>query len=151
MTAVEFASLTERDGRRLFTIAFRICGNREDAEDVVQEALGRAWKASGEFRGESEPSTWIHRIVVNKAVGRELVRTIRDAGMHPEGTCSCERRYGVAFALKPDLLRIAREAAATGLDAGEPDTRTGRYPSVDPLYRSVRAVDFDPARLRIKA
>ncbi len=51
-----------------FTIASRIVNNREDAEEVVQDAFVRACMAIGQFRQDAKFSTWFYRIVVNRAL-----------------------------------------------------------------------------------
>ncbi len=50
------------------TIAYRICGNMQDAEDVVQDSFVKAYKNLRSFRAESKFSTWLYRIVYNTAV-----------------------------------------------------------------------------------
>ncbi|MDD2475179.1 MAG: sigma-70 family RNA polymerase sigma factor [Dysgonamonadaceae bacterium] len=49
-------------------IAYRICKNMQDAEDVVQESFVKAYKNLHTFRLESKFSTWFYRIVFNTAV-----------------------------------------------------------------------------------
>ena len=50
------------------TIAYRICGNVQDAEDVVQESFVKAYRNLHTFRADSKFSTWLYRIVYNAAV-----------------------------------------------------------------------------------
>jgi RNA polymerase sigma-70 factor, ECF subfamily len=50
--------------------AYRILGNREDAEDVVQDAMLRAVEKLSSFEGRSKFSTWLTRIVINEALMR---------------------------------------------------------------------------------
>lgn len=57
--------LVDQYGKKLFAIAYRITGNRQDAEDAVQETFIRIHKNLGNFRGESGLYTWIYRIAVN--------------------------------------------------------------------------------------
>ncbi len=64
---MDFSRLYERNYEKLFAAAYRLTGRREDAEDVLQEAFLNAYKAFGEFRGESTVTTWLYRIVVNCA------------------------------------------------------------------------------------
>jgi RNA polymerase sigma-70 factor (ECF subfamily) len=59
---------------RLLLVARRILRNEEDARDAVQEALLAACKQIGTFKGLSSLGTWLHRIVVNAALGRLRVR-----------------------------------------------------------------------------
>jgi RNA polymerase sigma-70 factor, ECF subfamily len=53
---------------RLLTIAKRITGNHEDAEDAVQDALMRAYLYIEDFQGNSAFSTWLTRILINSAL-----------------------------------------------------------------------------------
>ena len=55
---------------RLVAVAMRIVRDRDDAEDVVQEALLKACRSLTRFEGRSAFSTWLHRIVVNAALER---------------------------------------------------------------------------------
>lgn len=50
------------------TIAFRICGNKQDAEDIVQNAYVKAFHNLHTFRTDSKFSTWLYRIVYNTAL-----------------------------------------------------------------------------------
>jgi RNA polymerase sigma-70 factor (ECF subfamily) len=84
-TAVDDGTLVERIGRRdqaafealmrryngkLFRVARAIVKDDRDAEDVLQEAYLHAYRHIGEFRGDSQLSTWLTRIVVNQALMR---------------------------------------------------------------------------------
>jgi RNA polymerase sigma-70 factor, ECF subfamily len=60
-----FAALAERYRRQLFVHCYRMLGSVEDAEDVVQETLLRAWRARGGFQGRSLFRTWLYRIATN--------------------------------------------------------------------------------------
>lgn len=50
------------------TIAYRVCGNKQDAEDIVQNAFVKAFHNLHAFRSDSKFSTWFYRIVYNTAV-----------------------------------------------------------------------------------
>jgi RNA polymerase sigma-70 factor, ECF subfamily len=54
--------------RRAFALAYRLVGDRYEAEDVVQEAYLRIFRGLPGFREEARFETWMHRIVVNTAV-----------------------------------------------------------------------------------
>lgn len=60
-----FARVAEETAPRLYRTAFALLGNGADAEDVVQEALLKGYKALTGFRGEAEAATWLYRITVN--------------------------------------------------------------------------------------
>jgi RNA polymerase sigma-70 factor (ECF subfamily) len=63
-----FEELVERTHRRVFTLAYRLVGDRHEAEDVAQEAYLRAYRALPGFRGDSSFDTWLYRITANAAV-----------------------------------------------------------------------------------
>jgi RNA polymerase sigma factor (sigma-70 family) len=63
-----FESLYAPHKARLFSTALKITGNREDAEDAVQDSLMRAFVNMNDFRGASTFSTWLTRIVINSAL-----------------------------------------------------------------------------------
>lgn len=56
------------------TIAYRICGNMQDAEDVVQESFVKAYRNLHTFRSESKFSSWLYRIVYNTAATHAKTR-----------------------------------------------------------------------------
>ena len=62
-----FEELVKRHQELVFSLSFKLTGNRELANDGAQEAFIRAWKAIGKFRGDSTFGTWIYRITVNTA------------------------------------------------------------------------------------
>jgi RNA polymerase sigma-70 factor (ECF subfamily) len=63
----EFLDTVERRRPQLLRMARRLTNSTEDAEDVVQEALMKAYKALARFRGESQMSSWLGAIVQNTA------------------------------------------------------------------------------------
>src|SRR6201987_1051647 len=63
-----FELLVERHERKIFSIAQRITRNREDAQDVVQQSLQKAFIHLKKFEGESLFSTWLTRIAINEAL-----------------------------------------------------------------------------------
>ena len=65
-----FAELFRRHRDRLWAVALRTLGDREEAADALQDALLSAYRAAHRFRGESAVTTWLHRIVVNACLDR---------------------------------------------------------------------------------
>ena len=65
-----FEDVVRRYGGRMLAVARRMLRSEEDARDAVQEALVSAWKSLETFEGAAQPSTWLHRIVVNAALMR---------------------------------------------------------------------------------
>ena len=72
-----FESIMRRHNRLLFRTARSILKHDAEAEDALQEAYLRAWRALSTFRAESKLSTWLSRIVINEALGR-----LRRRGAH---------------------------------------------------------------------
>jgi RNA polymerase sigma-70 factor (ECF subfamily) len=54
--------------RPAYTLAYRLVGDRQDAEDVCQEAYLRVFRGLGTFRGDARFETWLYRIVTNAAL-----------------------------------------------------------------------------------
>lgn len=64
-------ALTLRLTPKVFGHAFRLLGDRAEAEDVVQDALVRLWKLAPEWRqGEAKVTTWLYRVVANLCTDR---------------------------------------------------------------------------------
>ena len=60
-----FDQLYVKHRDKVYTLCLNLCGNRDQAEDLLQETFVRAYRALPGFRGHSEFTTWLHRIVVN--------------------------------------------------------------------------------------
>jgi RNA polymerase sigma-70 factor (ECF subfamily) len=105
-----FREIVEAQSRNVFALAFRMTGNEQDAEDVVQETFLKAYRSIASFQGASEVSTWLHRIAANCAV--DLLRRRKGAG---------ETAPAPAVVFEPDALADARsgpEASAWGSEIG---------------------------------
>jgi len=63
-----FDELVRSTHQIVYTLAYRITGNHEDAKDVSQEVYVRAWRGLRNFRGDANLGTWLHRITVNCAL-----------------------------------------------------------------------------------
>ena len=85
-----FQTVLSERSVRWYNACLRITRDADLAADAVQEALLKAWDRRGEFRGESELDTWIHRIALNAAI--DLMR---------------RRKPQVADELDPDRLMAA--------------------------------------------
>ncbi len=66
--ASAFEELVNRYEHKIFRLAMNITQNREDAEDVMQEAFLKSFEHLGEFQGDSRFYTWLVRIAVNEAL-----------------------------------------------------------------------------------
>jgi RNA polymerase sigma-70 factor (ECF subfamily) len=72
-----FERLLRRFNRPLYRVARAIVKDDAEAEDVLQEAMLRAFRAMGSFRGDARLSTWLVRIVANEALARLRTRARR--------------------------------------------------------------------------
>lgn len=60
-----FEELVSRYDRKIYSIAYRLIGNRDDANDIAQEAFLKAYQGIKNFRGEASFQTWLSRITTN--------------------------------------------------------------------------------------
>lgn len=123
-----FARLVARHGPRAQAVAHRFTGSAVDAEEIVQEAFWRVWRAAGRWTpGGALFSTWLHRIVVNLCVDHDRRRRLRrflpfaDAFDPPSDDVGAEQtlsdRDRIA-AVRGDILELpARQRAALLLAA----------------------------------
>ncbi|PYT77053.1 MAG: RNA polymerase subunit sigma-24 [Acidobacteria bacterium] len=85
-----FRVLVERHSHNVFRLAYRMTGNRPDAEEVVQEAFLRAYQKLGKFEARANFGTWVYRIAANYAIDRMRQRKKEEArkvepAVHEEG------------------------------------------------------------------
>jgi len=75
-----FERLSGQYADRLFMLLLRLLGDRDEAADVAQEVMLRAWQGIARFRGQSSYFTWLYRIAVNEAN-----RALEKRGRRPAG------------------------------------------------------------------
>ncbi|MGI8657139.1 MAG: RNA polymerase sigma factor [Pyrinomonadaceae bacterium] len=63
-----FEDLYRRHFRRVYSLALRMTGKPEEAEDLTQDTFTHLYKKIGSFRGESAFTTWLHRMTVNQVL-----------------------------------------------------------------------------------
>ena len=63
-----FLNLYQQNLPRIYAVCLRIVADRDQAEEVTQQALIRTWEMLNSYRGESPLSAWIHRIAANVAL-----------------------------------------------------------------------------------
>src|SRR5919198_3733763 len=72
-----FRALVERHSRSALRLAYRMTGNEQDAEDVVQESFLRAYRQLGRFESRANFGTWLYRITANCSVDLMRARQAR--------------------------------------------------------------------------
>jgi RNA polymerase sigma-70 factor (ECF subfamily) len=134
MDARAFADLAQEYAGRLYAVAYRMLGNRADAEDAVQRALLKCFAARDAYSARWAVSTWLYRALTNVCIDELRRRRVRgDVGSLDEAPASRARATGRgpgAVAAGVDLARaldtVPREARillalhyVDGLDYGE--------------------------------
>jgi RNA polymerase sigma-70 factor (ECF subfamily) len=101
-----FEELVRRHEKWVYGLAYRLCGNGDDALDLAQEAFIRVFNALASFRGESSFPTWLYRIVTNACLDE-----LRNRARHPALSLDEPAVSG-----RPDL---ARQMPGDAPDPGE--------------------------------
>ena len=76
-----FEELYRQHSTRLFNLAWRMCGTRADAEDLLQEIFLLAYRKLPEFRGDSAVGTWLYRLAMNRCLDHLKSRQTRTNGV----------------------------------------------------------------------
>ena len=64
---IEFDKIYDKYADKLYAAAFNICGQQQDAEDAVQEAMIRLYNSDRDFESEEHIKAWLLRVVINAA------------------------------------------------------------------------------------
>lgn len=119
-----FEELVTRHTVRIRAMVYHMTGHREDAEDLVQAAWVRAYRALKQFRGQSAFYTWLYRIAMNLTLNYLKRRRRRSGEMslddldgtverHPDLVDLASRQTPARAAQLSDLQRHIHEALAT--------------------------------------
>ena len=116
--AAAFNHLMAQHERRMYAVALRMCGNREDAQDCLQEAMLHVYRAIGGFKGQSSFSTWVYRITMNTCLD-ELRRkknrqntsldNLLDMGWSPADESNAPEKQAMRSELRRNLNRAIQE------------------------------------------
>jgi RNA polymerase sigma-70 factor (ECF subfamily) len=108
-----FGELVKRYGRSVFALAFRLTGNEQDAEDVVQETFIRAYRQLHRFESRSSFGTWVNRIAANCAVDLLRSRPRRHESIDAAGDQATVAHTELATSEpSPDRLAVGQEITA---------------------------------------
>lgn len=97
-----FASLYDAHAGRVFALSLRLSGDRDAAEELVQDVFVKVWEKLGSYRGESAFPTWLHRVALN---------TILESGRK-----GGRRRLRVQIAADFANVTVEHDAAASSID-----------------------------------
>ena len=113
-----FERLIEPLEGRIYAVALRMCGNRDDAQDCMQESMIRIYRALSSFKGQSSFSTWIYRITMNtcldelrrrKARRSTSLDTLLDSGWSPTDETDTPERHAIQSEQRRTLERAIAE------------------------------------------
>lgn len=99
-----FSELMSMHERRMYAVALRMCSNREDAQDCLQDAMLRIFRSIGSFKGQSSFSTWVYRITMNtcldelrrrKSRGAASLDSLLDSGWSPSDGENMPEKHAV--------------------------------------------------------
>ena len=123
-----FEHLVHAYEKNVFNLALRSLGNRQDAEDVTQEAFLKAYRSLSSYRGDSKFSVWLYRIVSNLCLDQLRARQRR-----PVQSLTVENDEGESEELEisdehfsPERLldrKLTRESVQRGLASLPDDAR----------------------------
>ena len=114
-----FETLYERHHRRVYSLCLRMLANATEAEDLSQEVFVQLFRKLGSFRGESQFTTWLHRLTVNQVLmhfrkkGVKLEQTTEEGEMVDVVQAGTERPHAM-----PVVDRIALDHAIAQLPPG---------------------------------
>lgn len=108
--------LTLRLAPRALGYAARLLGDRAEAEDVLQEAMLRLWRAAPAWRpGEAQVSTWLYRVVSNLCIDRRRAQARRPTAALEDAPDVADSALDAAGALMQARRMAALEEALAGL------------------------------------
>lgn len=125
-----FGELVRRHQDRLWAVALRTTGDRDDAADALQDALIKAFRAAPGFRGQSAVTTWLHRIVVNACLDRmranareTAVADVDEATQRSHQSAPSPRVAPSVTTGDPAEAVVRSETLITAMRALDPDQR----------------------------
>jgi RNA polymerase sigma-70 factor (ECF subfamily) len=116
-----YEEVVRRTYRHVYTQALRLVGDRQDAEDVAQDAYLRVFRGLAGFRGDAQFETWLYRIVSNAAMSHLRKR----------------RRFGELAKDSPEESRELPSATLVAEEAVDRDSLTKALDSLPPSLRVV--------------
>ncbi|MCB4757170.1 MAG: sigma-70 family RNA polymerase sigma factor [Elusimicrobia bacterium] len=87
------AKMVKEELPRIYNLCYRLCQNKEEAEDLAQDTFLKAIRAIPKFKGESSVSTWLYRIAVNTWKNRVRHQTRRFFKVHISLSSSAEESW----------------------------------------------------------
>jgi RNA polymerase sigma-70 factor (ECF subfamily) len=109
-----FEELYRQHSAKLFNLAWRMCGTRADAEDLLQEIFLQAYRKLPEFRGDSSVGTWLYRLAMNRCLDHLKSRQTRTSD--------------VTTTLDEEIMRVRQPSEGTGVNRLDLERAIARLP-----------------------
>jgi RNA polymerase sigma-70 factor (ECF subfamily) len=114
-----FEELYRRHYRRVYALTLRMMGNPTEAEDMTQDVFLHLFNKIGMFRGESQFTTWLHRMTVNQVLMYFRKKSTRSELLTDEGETPIQIVKGTEKpGTMPVIDRISLERALQQLPPG---------------------------------
>lgn len=113
-----FNELMSAQERRMFAVAMRMFGNKEDAEDCLQDAMLRIYRAISGFKFQSSFSTWVYRVTMNTCLDELRKRKgkpntsldgLLDAGWMPTDGADTPEQHALRSEVRGSVYGFIRE------------------------------------------
>ena len=113
-----FSQLMAAQEGRMYAVALRMCGHREDAQDCLQEAMLRIFRSISGFKGQSSFATWVYRITMNTCLDelrKKRNRTstsldgLLEAGWSPSDEFDTPERHALNREKSAEIRRVIAE------------------------------------------
>jgi len=142
--SASFRMLVERYQNLVFTIAYRVTNNREEAEEVAQDAFMKVYRGLDGFKGDSKFSSWLYRIAYNTALTK--IRTQKTGVSLIE-----DREYGeVANEAEQVFTKEYLRKAISMLEADEATVITLFYLSEQSLEEIGQILNLEANAVKVR-
>lgn len=147
-----YAFLVNKYKSMAFSLALRMLKNREDAEEVAQDAFVKAYQSLSQFRGGARFSTWLYRIVYTTAISKmrrssKEVYSIDDEGIEEKESVDISDTY---YQLKEAERKKFLDIALEKLDADENFLVTLYYYEEKELDEIARITELTKTNVKVK-
>ena len=148
-----FAQLVQRYQSYVFTLVLRFTDNREDAEEISQDVLVKAYRSLADFRGEAKFSTWLYTIVRTSCITFLRKKRLETTSLDNERTSQQveSRQSGfTANAIEQKSKHAMVNTAIRMLSPDDTQILTLFYKGEQTLEEIGRVMRLDPNTIKVK-
>jgi RNA polymerase sigma-70 factor (ECF subfamily) len=148
-----FAVLVERYRNMVFTVAYRLVNNREDAEELAQSAFVKAYRSLADYRGDAKFSTWLYTIVSSLGLSFLRKKRVDTLSMSHEKVQVVAESAGGGFSANTIEIKSRVEMVQKAIGMLGPDDAqvlTLFYKGEQTLDEIGRIMGIDPNTAKVK-